>query len=479
MIPRPRTMQGRVTGWVLLLVTVTLSLNLLAVAVYLHERNQAAIETELEHEAVKFRRFLNSVDAAETDSVARVLHAYVQQAFPDTREAILGVVDGVTTYRTPGLGEGSLTLDSSLVSRAMRAQEPFTVSVDGDHGHALASVIPVRQSAPAGQQGALVIVESAQEQQQGITDTVQVLGLVGLAAISLTGMVSWLIAGRVAAPLRQVVRTAEAIDARALSARIPTDEGDLDEDVIAMATTFNRMLDRLEAAVESQRDFLDDAAHEMRTPLTIIRGHLETMKHRSGDDVATVRLLVGEVARMDRLVSDLLILAKAARPDFLNRHAVDLDDLVVRAVATASALGQREWRVIGTAQARVLADEQRLTQALMQLTANAVEHTRPGDTIAVGVECQRDWFELSVTDSGPGVPLADQERIFDRFQQGNRSGTRNGTGLGLAIVRSIAQAHGGSASVTSAPAGGARFTLRLPRHDVAEPSSDLLDAVPQ
>jgi signal transduction histidine kinase len=283
-----------------------------------------------------------------------------------------------------------------------------------------------------------------------------------------TGLVSWFVAGRIAAPLRQVRRTAEAIDEEQLAARIPIDDT-LDEDVLAMATTFNRMLDRLGSAMESQREFLDDAAHELRTPLTVIRGHVETRGGGSSGDETSARLLIGEVDRMDRLVGDLLMLAKSGRPDFLNRHVVDLDDLVVRVVATASALGTRVWQVVGAADARVFADEQRLTQALMQLAVNAVEHTQPGDTIAVGVRTACSEFELTVTDNGPGIPEEEHERIFDRFQQGNRVQPGRGSGLGLAIVRSIAQAHGGRAEVSTAPGGGVSFRLVLPRHDVAEP----------
>jgi signal transduction histidine kinase len=186
-----------------------------------------------------------------------------------------------------------------------------------------------------------------------------------------------------------------------------------------------------------------------------------------GDDPAdreeTLALVTDELDRMNRIVDDLLTLAKAEQPGFLTLDNVELADLTVSVVAKARALGSRTWRVDEVAETRLPADRQRLTQALMQLIANAVRHTSDGDLIAVGSAVRDGRVELWVRDSGPGVPPAERERIFGRFVRGaGRTGAHDGAGLGLAIVRSIAQAHGGDVRLTDAPGGGACFVMSLP-----------------
>lgn len=226
------------------------------------------------------------------------------------------------------------------------------------------------------------------------------------------------------------------------------------------------MLDRLEEAFAAQQRFLDDASHELRTPITVIRGHLELMGDDPDDRARTLDIVVDELARMDRIVGDLVLLARAERPDFLWPEEIDVSDLVMDVVAKASALGERRWVVEGLVEQSVMGDGQRLTQALMQLAANAVRHTTIGNRISIGATIAGDRLELAVSDEGAGIAEADRAGIFDRFGRagyrgdGGRRG--EGAGLGLTIVSSIAHAHGGRVMLDSELGKGSTFTLNLP-----------------
>jgi signal transduction histidine kinase len=271
------------------------------------------------------------------------------------------------------------------------------------------------------------------------------------------------VAGRVLAPIRLVRQTAERIGESDLTQRLRVTGAD---DVAALAHTFNHMLDRLESAFTTQRRFLDEVAHELRTPITVVRGHIELMGDGEKERIETQALVVDELDRMNRIVEDLLLLAKAQRPDFLTVGETHLTDLVVEVVAKAGALGDRHWRVAEVSEAIVLVDGQRLTQALIQLAANAVRHTRDGDIVEMGSALRGDRILLWVRDTGPGVDPEDRERIFGHFAQARRISsldpTGTGIGLGLAIVREIAEAHGGTVRVEDAFGGGAQFVLDLP-----------------
>ena len=228
--------------------------------------------------------------------------------------------------------------------------------------------------------------------------------------------------------------------------------------------TVNGMLDRVEAAVQAQRRFSDDAGHELRTPITIVRGHLEVLDPNDPEDVvATVALVDDELDRMNRMVSDLLLLARAEQPAFLRPTLVDVGDLTRKAFEKLALLGDRDFTLQSVAEVSAVLDPQRITQALIALADNACRYTNDGDPIGVGSAHDGDWLRFWVADSGPGIDEADRSRIFDRFSRGGAGGKRSdGAGLGLAIVRAIALAHGGTVALDSPPGRGATFTVIVP-----------------
>jgi signal transduction histidine kinase len=308
--------------------------------------------------------------------------------------------------------------------------------------------------------GALVVVTFQDQTYDGLHDTMRTYAIVSaLALLLVTGFAAWQ-SGRLLAPLRTLRETADEITETDLSRRLPVTGND---DITALTRTVNGMLDRLEEAFTGQRQFLDDAGHELKTPLTVLRGHLELLDVGSPEEIAETReLLLDEVDRMSRLVGDLILLAKSDRPDFITRRPTDLTGLTVDVLAKARGLGDRRWTLDETASVTADVDEQRLTQALLQLCDNAVKHTGAGDVVAIGSSYDGTSARLWVRDSGPGVPPEDRKQVFERFGRSAVPDEDEGFGLGLSIVRAIALAHGGTVELGDADPHGAVFTLVIP-----------------
>jgi signal transduction histidine kinase len=271
--------------------------------------------------------------------------------------------------------------------------------------------------------------------------------------------IAWITAGRVLLPLRLVTQTAHSITESDMTQRIPVQgSGEIAE----LAATFNEMLDRLEAAFNSQKDFIKDASHELRTPITIIRGHLEMLHYRPDKHSETTALLLDELERMSRLVNDLLLLAKTDHPDFLHLRTEELDWLTEELYLKACSFGDRQWRCEAKGISPITIDRQRLTQAIMNLVQNAMSHTQPADTIAIGSAVRGEEAYFWVKDTGAGISPEDQQRIFRRFVRGSSPHLVDGHGLGLSIVQAIAQAHGGRVELVSHLGQGSTFTLIVP-----------------
>jgi two-component system OmpR family sensor kinase len=280
--------------------------------------------------------------------------------------------------------------------------------------------------------------------------------LAALSVIVIAGVASWL-AGRLLSPVRRLRDTARGITDGDLSGRLQVTGHD---DLSDLQRTFNEMLDRLESAFATQRQLLDDAGHELKTPLTVLRGHLEVLDAADPVDVAATRaLLLDETDRMSRLVNDLLMLAKSRRPDFVQPQPTDVETLTHGVLDRARALADRAWVLDGVALGSVPLDGQRIIQALLQLSDNAARHTRVGDEIGIGSRHHEGMVELWVRDTGPGVEPTLREKIFDRFTRGDVDD--EGFGLGLSIVTAIAEAHGGDV-VLDDTGTGATFRIRLP-----------------
>lgn len=308
--------------------------------------------------------------------------------------------------------------------------------------------------------GVFVIVHAMAEEQTEILEVMLVIGQVSIALFLVSLVLAWFAAGRVLAPLRMITATAQAISETDLSQRLSVQgKGELAK----LAATFNDMMNRLETAFDSQREFVNDAGHELQTPITIIRGHLELMGDDPDDRRETLALVEGELKRMSHLVDDMILLAKAERADFLHLTMVDATQLTEELFTKAQALAERDWQLDATAQGQIVIDRERITEAVMNLAQNATQHTHKTDTISIGSTIAKGKVRFWVRDTGEGIPLADQKRIFERFARAINSYRRSeGSGLGLSIVRAIAEAHGGQVLLQSKLGSGSMFTIVLP-----------------
>jgi signal transduction histidine kinase len=290
--------------------------------------------------------------------------------------------------------------------------------------------------------------------------------LAGALALAGALLAAFLIGTRVSRPLRRMAAVAARVDAGDLHPRIH-DPGGQAYEVRVLSDAFNHMLDRLTDAFARQREFVADASHELRTPLTVIRGQLEVLASQPAPSPAEVRrveaLVHAEIARISRLVDDMLLLAKSEQMQFLRIESIELEPFVEQLWDGTSLLADRRFE-LGPVPVGVLrADPDRLAQALRNLISNAIEHTTAGDgLVRMRVELLPPGrLRFLVEDDGPGIPREQREQIFDRFQRTDAARDRasGGTGLGLAIVRAIALAHGGGVSAASSPEGGARIEL--------------------
>lgn len=223
-------------------------------------------------------------------------------------------------------------------------------------------------------------------------------------------------------------------------------------------------LEDLRRVTERERDFVRDASHELRTPITIARGHAELIRAAviGEQTAADAEIVLDELSRLERVAERLLLLAAVEHPDFLRRALIDVDALVIETGRRWSASAPRAWRVDADAGGVVPADGERLSYALDALIENAVKFTRNGGAIAIRAWHAGDAAMIEVRDDGPGIASEQSDRIFERFARADGANGGGGTGLGLPIVKAIVEAHGGSIALESPLGQGASLRMRLP-----------------
>jgi signal transduction histidine kinase len=302
-----------------------------------------------------------------------------------------------------------------------------------------------------------------QQAQASLRRTFIVVAIVAIAVAIAAGIG---LASLIAAPLRRIARVAAAVDAGDLSMRSGQVAARGEAGVLSEA--FDRMLDRLERAFKGQRDFVSDASHELRTPLSVVRAQVELLdreREEASRHEATATLL-RRLDELDRLVGDMLTLATAEADQLIEPRMIDLGEFFEDVRRDLPLFGDRDFQLDST-EGTLTGDPDRLTQVLRNLVRNAVAHTDRGDRVAVCARPRDGHLEISVSDTGPGIPPEQLEHIFERFYRVDRgrSRDRGGSGLGLAIARAIVEAHGGSIHAESAPGQGATFRIKLPGYN--------------
>jgi two-component system OmpR family sensor kinase len=320
-----------------------------------------------------------------------------------------------------------------------------------------------------------VTAASMRPVETAIASLMHTLVLAGLIALTAASIASWWVIRHALRPVDRMVETAAAIADGDLSRRVP--DADPGTELGRLGTALNEMLGQIEAGIREReagearlRRFVADAAHELRTPLTSLRGYAELYRKGALLSEGSVNNAMGRIesegARMARLVDDLLLLARTDQGRALEKEPVDLVRLAREATGDfAAADPSRPLQRDLDGSAVVVGDPIRLRQAIDNLLANVRAHTPAQTPARVSVRRNGAWAEVTVADAGPGIPTADQPRIFERFWRGDPARSRTaagGAGLGLSIVDALVRAHGGSIAVQSAPGQGTAFTLRLP-----------------
>jgi two-component system OmpR family sensor kinase len=397
--------------------------------------------------------------------VAAIFDVFLARYAPVDGEGIITIV-GSQPYKSDIIG--AKLVASPLVDEWLAVKETVRREVEaGELGRVRYLAVPIEFD---GNVAGVFVPAFFMDGRLSAVDAVVRLGVLVYGSIFvLASAFAWIVAGRVLRPLRTLTETAESISETDWSRRIPVEGND---EIAVLSRTFNSMLDRLEETFATQRRFVDDAGHELRTPITVIRGNLELMGDDPEERRQTVDLVTDELDRMSRVVDDLLDLATAEQPDFVRPEPVDLADLTRDVAAKGDSLGGRSWSVDEVGNGVVMVDRQRITQAIMNLMHNALEHTPDGTCVSMGSRIVGDTVLIWVKDAGPGIPVEDREHLFERFSRGGggrRSGS--GAGLGLAIVKSIAEAHGGRVKLETAEGLGSTFTLILPASHPAKETS--------
>ena len=412
---------------------------------------------------------VEALDPEDYDSIEDYLHDAVALLVAGQNEASVAVIEGVPRYRPETLSGFDISQEYALIERAVAETQAKDGAVRGtamtDQGSLRYIAIPVEVDGDP-RTGVYIRAVDLGAELAPVTTAVTTYWIAAVAMVAAIAVVGWFVAGRLLSPIRDLRDAADSITITDLSQRLP-EQGN--NDISDMTRTVNSMLDRLEGSVDVQRQLLDDVRHELKTPITIIRGHLEMMNPADATDVRSTREIgIAELDRMTRLVDDIDLLATVEGEQF-EMAPVDLAGLTARVGELVTAIPGHEWSVDAQAAGVIRANHDRLLQAWLQLADNAAKYTPEGAPIEIGSSLDETDARLWVRDHGPGIPPAARHRIFRRFDRAHGKRTVGGSGLGLAIVDAITKAHGGRCVVSDTPGGGATFTIHLPLPSAALP----------
>jgi heavy metal sensor kinase len=371
-------------------------------------------------------------------------------------------VDGNAVFATQRVQEQNLALDPDELERVLAGGDlSRTVQLPGDQEYRVRTEALV----VGGQTEGVVQVARVTESVTDPVNTLLVILIVEgvIATIVTVGVALWLSRGAVK-PLQEVVDVAAEIQASDLTRRIGA--RNQAEEVQKLADTFDAMLERLDTAFQEQRNFVMDVSHELRTPLTVLKGNIDVMlmdPNLSTEDRDQYERMSAEVSRLIRLTSNLLYLASADAGREPERKPVELDVVCLEVLRQSRDLKHDVKVVLGHEdEVTVTGDRDQLKQMLLNLVENAIKYTPAGGVVTISLSRNGSNGEMSVSDTGPGIPPEVLPNIFQRFYRGNQRGVMGGTGLGLAISDRIARAHSGEIRVETEVGRGSTFTVALP-----------------
>ena len=465
-----------VIGYVVL-VAAALAISILVTRQVLVARLDREIDRALTQEIEELRNLASGNDPETgepfgTDAEA-ILDTFLRRNVAAPNEAFYTFVDGerfLSSFDAPQ----EVWDEQPLIERWSTVSEPMRATEQSGVGEVRYLAVPLASADEI--PGVFVVAHFPANDRDEILVVVRDLAVAGLVVILASALLAWSLVGRVLRPVRELTATARRISDTDLSQRIEVDGRD---ELAELGATFNAMVQRLDDGFADQRRFLDDVAHELRTPITIVQGHVDLLGDDPDERAQSIATINDELDRMNRYVNDLLLLAKAESGELLQLEPVDLGELAVTLDQRVRLLGDRQW-VLDAAPppgaVAILGDRARLIQAMLNLATNAVQHTDVGDEVGIGIasidESATPTVRLWVRDTGTGLDDDVIDHLFTRRFRGaaSRADRADGMGIGLSIVDAIARAHGGHASAVNEAGAGARFMVDLP---VDPPQEDL------
>lgn len=442
---RFRSVRVRSTLSASVVVLVALVIAAVALVSILRSTQVGAIDDALELRAVNIESLLDGGVDPSAVAIESADDSFVQ--IIDHRGRVIAASDNVGDQRMPILAGGRESVSKPMPILGGATYRIHTKQTDGAIS-------------------ATIIVGTSVEDANDLVSIITLSLAIGIAILlMLIAAMVWTVVGRALRPVEAIRAQVADIGGGELDRRVPIPP--TRDEIGRLAATMNQMLDRLEGAHHKQTEFVSNASHELRTPIAVIRHELEIALRNDGHDELrrAAREVLEEDVRMQRLVDDLLFMARHGQPaagrPLVERRAVDLDDLVLAEVARHPI--DTPIDISGVSAGQVRGNEDDLGRVVRNLLDNALRHA--GQGVAIRVSTVGGRVTLDVDDDGPGVRDDDRTRIFERFARADDSRSRDdgGSGLGLAIVSEIVRAHGGTVSVDRSPRlGGARFTVTLP-----------------
>ena len=443
-----------------------------------HSSVSADATNRLEHSRDRIRELAaegtDPSSGRPLEDVSAVLRVHIQRTAEGPGEAELGFVGTssstelvwVSSDNVSFRPEKDATLLKHVTSRAA-ASESVIETVRTPSSSYRVLVVPVQGGS---QHGALVHVIDLKVAESQLLRTMAFYAAAAVFTVALVTGLAWFAVERLLRPIEQLRRATESIGEDDLTTRVPVKGRD---DLTALAAAVNRMLDRVQTSVEAQRNLLDDVGHELRTPIAVVRGHLELTDPSDPEDVHQTQLLaIDELDRMGVLIDDLILLAKSSQTDFITPVDTDVAELTELVFDKSLALGERRWQLESVAFTRAMIDPTRITQAWLQLVANAVKYSEHCSTVRLGSAVRDGHLRMWAGDEGIGIAAEEIEVVRQRFKRtANAQEMASGTGLGLSIVETIVAAHGGRLDIRSQVGQGSVFTMAIPLEASPAPSS--------
>lgn len=425
---------------------------------------RARVQKNLNEEMERFQGAYINWDQTynrSEDDLRDFLKNYLAVQLPSDDNFLIALIDNQLYQSNPANLPNVLKPGSSLANRWLYLTKPIS-GQEAVYDSEIGGVLYIAQPLVIQDRirGTFVAVHTTFGEQQEALDGAVIFIGVAFEVVIVAFLMAWFATAQVLAPMKKLAATARLISETDLSQRLSVQgSGEMAE----LVDTFNAMMNRLQDAFISQRNLINDAGHELRTPITIIQGHPELLDDDPKEQKETIALVMNELDRMGRLVNDLILLAKAERPDFLQLETIEVKSFTEELFTKAQSLAPRQWRLLIQGQGYMVGDQQRLTGAIINLANNAAQHTCETDRIELGSSLSADEVRFWVSDTGEGITDENHQRVFDRLARAaSRFRRSEGAGLGLVIVRAIAEAHGGRVELTSKLGVGSIFTLVLP-----------------